>query len=187
MNRHTAFFVMCFLFVPPAVFAAQVIPDNELDMITGQTGIVLNVVLDSLIGENYSQLTEEEQAGIRQLIDEAFGPLSREEIEQIINTQQLFVEMVQQLPAEDRKHIEEAFEIITAQMWKGTPADFLKMINGDQLTADNLNDWAHDKLNKILIAQQIINDMIRALPSDDYQQMINVQQIINRHLDTLKQ
>lgn len=185
MNKHIVFFILGILFFPPVLFAAQVVSDAELDIVTGQTGIMLNVFLDTLIGENYSQMTEEEKAKVRQTIDETFGPLSREEIEQIVDTQQLFIEMIEQLPEEDRKHIEEAFEIITAQLTTGTPADLLTMVNGGELTADNLDDWARDKLSKILIAQQIINNMIESIASDQYQQMINVQEIINNHFDAL--
>jgi hypothetical protein len=188
MNKLTVFFVIGFFsFISPAVFAARVLPDADLDKITGQTGIMLNVILDTLVGENYSQLTEEEKAEVRQLIEQTFGPLSREQVEQIINSQQLFAEMIQQLPEEDRKRIEEAFEIITAELQATTPVDLLTMTDGGQLTADNLDDWAHDKVSKILIAQQIINDMIQALAPTQYQQMMIVDEIVNNRFDTLKQ
>ena len=176
-----------FALFSPTAFAAQVIPDTELAMITGQSGIVANVVLDSLIGENFNQLSEGEKVKVRQLIENTFGPLSRQEIDQIINSHLLFVDMLQQLPEEDRRKIEEAYEIITAQLQATAPTDLLNAMNGGPLTADNLDDWAQDKINKILIAQEIINDMLRALSTDEYQQMMDVQEIVNGHFDTLKQ
>jgi hypothetical protein len=174
-------------FTSPVVFAATVIPDAELDTITGQTGIVLNVVLDMLIGEDYNLLSDEEKSNVRQMLDKTFGPLTQTEVEQIISSHQLFVDMLQQLPEADRHKIEEAYEIITAQMKATAPADLLGMTAGGELTADNLGDWASDKVNKILIAQQIINDMINALSPDQYQQMSIVQDIFNKHIDTLKE
>ena len=181
------FLVGIMSFTAPVVFAAQVIPDAELDKITGQTGIVLNVVLDMLIGKNYSQLSEEEKAEVRQMLDKTFGPLSQAEVDQVISSHQLFVEMLQQLPEEDRHKIEEAYEIITTRLKTAVPADLLGMTDGGTLTADNLNDWASDKINKIMIAQQIINEMINALSPDQYQQMMIVQDIFNAHFDTLKE
>ncbi len=170
----------------PAAFSAQVISDAELDKITGQTGIMLNVILDALIGDNYSEMKEEDQAKVRQMIEDTFGPLTRQEVDQIINSHLMFADMIQQLPEEDRKQIEEAYDIITAQLKEKTPVNLLAMSNGDQITADSLNDWAQDKVNKILIAQQIINDMIQALSPEDYRDMMTVQEIVNQHLDSLK-
>ena len=185
MNRFKFLLLAGFFSVTaPVVFSATVIPDAELDTITGQTGIVLNVVLDMLIGENYNQLSEAEKSEVRQMLDNTFGPLTQ--VEQIISSHQLFVEMLQQLPEEDRRKIDEAYEIITAQMKMTAPADLLGMTDGGELTAENLDDWANDKVNKILIAQQIINDMINALSPDQYQQMTTVQEIFNNHFNTLK-
>lgn len=187
MNRRTIFWtIFIFFLTASSLLAAKVIPDAELEKITGQTGIVLNVVLDTLIGDNYNQLSAEEKAKVRQMMADTLGPLSETEMDQIINAHLLFTEMLQQLPEEDRRKIEEAYEVITAQLKTAAPADLLGMPDGSELTADNLDDWATDKVNKILIAQQIINDMINALSSDQYQQMMDVQVIINDHLDALK-
>ncbi|MEW6078893.1 MAG: hypothetical protein AB1724_13840 [Thermodesulfobacteriota bacterium] len=188
MNRRTpAFLISLVVFLSTPLFAAHVITDAELDKITGQTGIVLNVVLDSLVGENYDQLTEEQKGEVRQMIEKTFGPLTREEIDQIISSQQLFAEMIQQLPEKDRKSIEEAFDIITSELNATAPAELLATTDGGQLSADNISDWAEDKVSKILIAQQIINDMIQSLAPAQYNQMMVVQNIVDRRFDTLKQ
>jgi hypothetical protein len=187
MNRRTvALIVGIALFLSSPLFAAYVITDAELDKITGQTGIVLTVVLDSMIGEDYSQLSEDKKLEVRQLIEKTFGPLTREEVEQIITSQQLFADLIEQLPEEDRKSIKEAFDIITSELKATTPADMLAMTDGGQLNADNLDDWAQDKVNKILIAQQIINDMIQSLSPTQYAQMMLVQTIVDLRFDTLK-
>lgn len=190
MNKRHVFIPIAgfffFSLLSPALFAAHVIPDAELDKITGQTGIVLTAVLDSLVAENYSQMTEEEKSEVRQLIETTFGPLTRAEIEQIITSQQLFADLIQQLPEEDRKSIQEAFDIITAELKATTPAELLTMTDGGQLNADNLDEWAQDKISKILVAQQIINDMIQSLAPAQYQQMMMVQQIVDIRFDALK-
>jgi hypothetical protein len=188
MNRIAVVLVTGLFFVfSPQAYSAHVLPDAELEKITGQTGIVLNVILDSLVGENYDQLTDEKKVVVRQLIEKTFGPLTREEIDQIITSQQLFADMIQKLPEEDRKSIEDAFEIITSELTATTPTELLTMTDGGQLNADNLDDWAQDKISKILIAQQIINDMIQSLSPSQYGQMMIVQNIVDRRFDTLKQ
>ena len=67
-KRFLPFLIGLFFFFPVSGFSVEVISDAELDKITGQTGIVLNVVLDALIDDDYSQLTEEEQAGVREMM-----------------------------------------------------------------------------------------------------------------------
>jgi len=186
MKRYIIFLIIGVFSLPHITSAAQVISDSELDKVVGQTGIVLSVVLDTLIGEDYDTMTDEEKAKIVQLLKETFGPLSLQEVGEFIYTQQLFDEILQNIDEEDRKHIEEAYEIITDELLATTPADLLQMTGGGQITADVLDDWAQEKLNKILIAQQIINEMIKALSLEEQQQMMNVQEIVNIHFNALK-
>ena len=60
------------------------------------------------------------------------------------------------------------------------------MMDGSQITADNIDDWAQNDIGKILIAQQIINDMIESLQISNSQDMTNIQEILNHHLNSLK-
>lgn len=174
------------IFIPLSVFASTVIPDAELARITGQSGIVVDAILYHLIDKNYTQLTEKEQSRVRDVINDAFGPLTDDEVDQIIKTQLMLAEKIQQLSEQERQQIEDARKIIAEQLLTSSPAELLEMTGGGEVTAEGLDTWAQEKVSKVLIAQQILNTMIESLSPAEHGQMMMVQEIVNGHLDTLK-
>lgn len=168
-------------------FAAEVIPDDGLDRVTGQTGIVFNAFLTDLVGPDYNELTAEERSQVRQKIRNTFDFLTEDEIDRIIDTQQMLSQKIAQLSPQKRKQIEEARRILNEELGSSSEKELLKLINNQEITAENLAMFASDQLNKILIAQEIISSMFQTLSPLEQNRLTSVEELINQHFDTLRQ